>query len=177
MAEAKWRRYVRFWRPSVDGDLDDELRFHFEERVEALIASGLARDAALREAEREFGDVTAVRRALREIDNRVVAARRRGEWWDHWRQDLAYSARSLTRAPGLAVTIIVTLALGIGINATLFSLLDRVFLRMPESVQHPEELRRFYWMGKTVNDASVAIPEFSMPIADGGADEIGRDNV
>jgi len=39
MAEAEWRRYLRFWHPSVDGDLDDELRFHFEERDEALVAA------------------------------------------------------------------------------------------------------------------------------------------
>ena len=173
MAEAKWRRYLRFWRPSIDADLDDELRFHFEERVEALISTGLTRDVARRQAEAEFGDVEAVRRGLREIDDRVQAARRRADWWDHWRQDFAYSARSLRRAPGLALTIIFTLALGIGINATLFTLLDRVFLRMPESVRRPSELRRFYWIGKSVNDASVAIPEFSIPIADGVIDAVG----
>src|SRR5579872_3127850 len=173
MAEAKWRRYVRFWRPSIEADVDDELRFHFEERFEALVAGGMARDAARRQAESEFGDVEAVRRGLREIDGRLQAARRRADWWDQWRQDFAYSARSLRRAPGLALTIIFTLALGIGINATLFTLLDRVFLRMPEGVRHPAELRRFYWIGKTVNDASVAIPDFSIPIAEGVIDAVG----
>ena len=170
MAEAKWRRYLRFWRPSIDADLDDELHFHFDERVEALVSRGLTTDAARRQAEAEFGDVWVVRRGLREIDDRIQAAHRRADWWDRWRQDFTYSARSLGRAPGVALTIIFTLALGIGINATLFSLLDRVFLRMPESVRHPEGLRRFYWIGKTVNDVSVAIPEFSIPIADALAD-------
>src|SRR5947209_17687660 len=173
MAEIAWRRYLRFWRPNVDADVDDELRFHFEERIEALVAGGLTRDAARREAEREFGDLGAVRNGLREIDRRVHASRSRADRWDQWRQDFAYSARSLRRVPGLSLTVIVTLALGIGINATLFSLLDRVFLRMPAGVSHPEELRRLYWMGTPVNNQAVAVPEFSIPIADGVSDALG----
>jgi len=47
----------------------------------------------LRKAEGEFGDVAVVRRALREIDDRVHAARQRADWWDQWRQDFVYSAR------------------------------------------------------------------------------------
>ena len=172
MREPTWRRYLRFWRHNVAGDVDDELRFHFDERIEALVAEGLTRDEARREAEREFGDVAAVRRGLREIDERVRGGRRRADLWDQWRQDIAYSARSLRRAPGLSITIVLTLALGIGVNATLFSLLDRVFLRVPPGIHRPEDLRRLYWIGKTVNNASVPIPEFSIPMADGVADAV-----
>lgn len=172
MGEAKWRRYARFWRSNIDADVDDELRFHFDERVAALRATGLTRDDARQQAELEFGNVSDVRRDLRAIDARVHAERNRAELWDRWRQDFAYSARSLRRVPGLALTIVVTLALGIGINATLFSLLDRVFLRMPAGVSRPEELRRFYWIGTSVNNQAIALPDFSIPVANGVADAI-----
>src|SRR5690348_15257442 len=113
MAEAKWRRYLRFWRSEIDADLDDELRFHFEQRIEALVASGLARDEAEQQALREFGEVGVVKEDIREIDRRVYKARRRAHRWENWRQDFAYATRSLLRAPGLSATIVVTLALGI----------------------------------------------------------------
>ena len=172
MAESSWRRYLRFWRPNVEADVDDELRFHFEERIDVLVAAGLEREEARRQAEGEFGDVGAVRNGLREIDRRLHASRRRIDRWDQWRQDFAYSARSLRRVPGLSLTVIVTLALGIGVNATLFSLLDRVFLRTPAAVSRPNELRRFYWMGTSVNNQAIAVPEFSIPIAEGVSDAL-----
>jgi putative ABC transport system permease protein len=170
MAESSWRRYLRFWRPNLEADVDDELRFHFDERTAALTATGLSIDEARRQAEREFGDVGAVRNGLREIDGRLHATRARANHWDQWRQDFTYSARSLRRVPGLSFTVILTLALGIGVNATLFSLLDRVFLRMPAGVSRPAELRRFYWIGTSVNNQAIAVPEFSIPVADGVAD-------
>ena len=53
-----WRRYLRFWRPDVDADVDDELRFHVEERTADLMARGYTREAAHAEALREFGELT-----------------------------------------------------------------------------------------------------------------------
>lgn len=165
MAEAAWRRYLRFWRSNVDADVDAELRFHFDERVEALMARGLSSAEARREAEREFGDVDAVRYDLRQIDQRVHTRQRRAHRWEAWRQDFAYSAQSLLRMRGLSLTIVVTLALGIGVNATLFSVIDRVFLRMPEGVTRPEEVRRLYWTGLANGDVPSAFAAFSIPIA------------
>ena len=164
MSDSAWRRYLRFWQPNVDADIDDELRFHFGERVETLVGEGLDRESARAQAEREFGDVNAVRRRLLEIDRRRDDLRRGAERWDRIRQDITYSARSLLRAPGLSVTIIVTLALGIGANATLFSVLDRVFLRMPSGIAAPDELRRLYWLGRGPNNSPIAISHFSVPL-------------
>ena len=166
MAESSWRRYLRFWRPNVDADVDDELRFHFEERIDALVAAGLDRDAARRQAEREFGDVGAVRNGLREIDRRLHASRRRVDRWDQWRQDFAYATRSLLRAPGLSATIVVTLALGIGVNAMLFSLLDRLFLQTPSGMSNPAEVRRLYWQGGKDRAGSFPVAPFSIPVVD-----------
>jgi putative ABC transport system permease protein len=63
---------------------------------------------------------------------------------DHLRQDFAYALRSLRRSPGFAATVVATLALGVGANAALFSLADRLFLRNPEGVAYPGSLRRLY---------------------------------
>ncbi len=163
MTEASWRRYLRFWRSNVDADVEDELRFHFDERVAALVASGLSGDEARREAEREFGDVTVIRSRLGEIDRRVQATRRRADRWEHWRQDFIYSARGLRRAPGLSLTVILTLALGIGANASLFSLLDRLFVQPPAGISNPGQLRRLYWQG---GDERSPNAPFSIPIVD-----------
>ena len=166
MAEAAWRRYLRFWRSNVDADLDDELRFHFDERVAALIADGLTSVEARQRAEGEFGDVAAIRNGLRDIDRRVHAHRRRADRWERWRQDFVYSARGLRRAPGLSLTVILTLALGIGVNTSLFALLDRVFLRMPDGVIAPAQLRRLYWTGRSLDNAPAAFAPFSIPVAE-----------
>lgn len=171
MAEPNWRRYLRFWRPSIEADLDDELRFHLEERVEALVAGGITTEAARRAAEAEFGDLEAVRRRLREIDSRVQMAHHRADRWERWREDFAYSARSLRRAPGLAATVIITLALGIGLNATLFSLLDRLFLQMPSGITSPHRVERLYWSSGDWKDSSP-IAYFSIPMVDAMRDAL-----
>ncbi|HKN66152.1 MAG TPA: ADOP family duplicated permease [Gemmatimonadaceae bacterium] len=166
MAEAKWRRYLRFWRSEIDADLDDELRFHFEQRIETLVASGLARDEAQQQALREFGEIGVVKQDIREIDRRVYRARQRAHRWENWRQDFGYATRSLLRAPGLSATIVVTLALGIGVNAMLFSLLDRLFLQTPPGVSNPAEVTRLYWQAGEQRAASFAVAAFSIPVVD-----------
>ena len=164
MSYKTWRRYLRFWRTNVEADVDDELRFHFDERIASLTSQGLEPAAARAQAEREFGDVAAVRNGLRAIGHRREMSRQHAERWDRLRQDLVYSMRSLARARGLALTIVVTMALGIGANATLFSLLDRVFLRMPGGIAQPEQVRRLYWLGRGPNNSPIAIAHFSMPL-------------
>ncbi len=119
---------------SVNRDIDAELRFHFEARIEELVGQGMSRDDAHARAVEEFGDVNAVRSDLRAIDTRVARRRSRVEWLDGVRQDVVYAARSLRRAPAVSLTIILTLALGLGANAAMFSLLDVIFLRPPNGV-------------------------------------------
>lgn len=134
----------RFWKPDVRRDIDDELRFHFEARIAELVSLGVAPDPARAQAVAEFGDVDQVRSDLRAIDDRVVAQRQRADVLDSWWQDIAYAARSLARTPAVSVAIIVTLALGLGVNASMFSLLDVVLLRPPEGVAEPDGVRRLW---------------------------------
>ena len=129
---------------TIHRDIDAELRFHFEARIEELVEQGMTREAARAHAHTEFGDLEATRASLREIDRRVAKRRNRAEILDALMQDLRYSARSLRRAPAVSLTIILTLALGIGVNAAMFSLLDAIYFRPPAGVVDPESIRRVW---------------------------------
>jgi predicted permease len=122
--------------------MDDEIRFHIDMRVSQLVARGWPRDAAVAEAMRLFGPFPEMRRSLH------AAARRREEiltmsdTFDALRHDMEYALRQIARAPGLAVAVIATFALGIGANATMFGIIDRLLLRPPAHVRAPEQLQR-----------------------------------
>src|ERR1044072_5190109 len=116
---------------SIHRDVDAEVRFHLDARIEELIEQGMPHDAARTQALAEFGDVDATRASLREIDHRVAKRRNRAEVIDALIQDVRYSLRSLRRSPAVSFTIILTLALGVGVNAAMFSLLDTIYLRPP----------------------------------------------
>lgn len=143
-ATPAWRRYLRFWRPDPRADVDDELAFHLDERVAELVAGGLDPDAARRQADEEFGDVAATRAALYAIDRRMV---RRAGYADRLHAliaDVRYAGRSLARTPVVAAAIVLTLALGIGVNVAMFSLLDVLYLRPPVGVADPANLHRVW---------------------------------
>ena len=124
-----WRRYLRFWGPNVPADVDDELRFHFEMRTDELRTRGLSADAARLQAEREFGDVGWVRDRLESIDHRIAERRSRDERWSLLAQEARFALRRLVRQAGFTVPAVLTLALGLGAAAAVFTVLDRVVLR------------------------------------------------
>jgi len=129
-----------------------------------------------------FGEVERGRGHLGEIDRRIAAQHRRADWWEGIAQDTRYVIRSLSRAPGFTAMVVVTLALGLGANAALFSLLDRLFLQTPAGVQEPMQLRRMYqhYTNRGVERwrARLSVPEVMAPRAAEplrrGAEEPGR---
>ena len=129
---------------SIQRDIDAELGFHLDARVEELMAQGMSRDDARTQAIAEFGELNDVRADLQAIDRRVARKRSRADLFDGLRQDIVYAARSLCRSPAVSLTIIITLALGLGVNAAMFSLLDVIFLRPPAGVADPGALRRVW---------------------------------
>jgi predicted permease len=135
----RWRRYLRFARPNVAADVDEELRFHMDMRVERNLALGMSDDDARRDALTRFGDVTRVRDALVDHDQRKQEAAGRRELMADLAQDIRFGWRSLRRAPGFAVAAILTLAMGIGANAAIFSMLNAIVLR-PLPYARPHEL-------------------------------------
>ena len=125
-------------------EIDEELAFHLETRTQRLIAAGMPPDAARREALRQFGDVDTVRHDCLIIDQDRERAMRRANVIDEMRQDLGYALRVLRHNRGFAAMVVLTLALGLGVNMAMFSFLDVVFLRPPAGVQAPGEVRRVW---------------------------------
>ncbi|MEP6493559.1 MAG: ADOP family duplicated permease [bacterium] len=142
--EPRWRRYLRFWRRNVEHDVDDELQFHLEQRVQQFMNAGASREEALVRARTQFGDTALVRSELIDIGERIGHHHDRAGAWDALRQDVGFALRSLRRSPDFSAAIVATLALGIGANAAMFSLADRLFLRAPVGVADPASLRRLY---------------------------------
>src|SRR5688572_19765350 len=106
-------------------------------------------DSYARETEREFEFHRELAESSRALGNATyyreeVRAMTWQLWVDRIRQDVTYAARGLRRAPGLSVAVVLTIGLGIGVNASMFSLLDRIFLQPPSGLTRPHELRRLY---------------------------------
>ena len=139
-----WNYVLRIFARRAEDDVDAELRFHFDERTAELMAEGLPPEDARRQAFEEFGDVESVRTRLHDIDRRVVNRTQRADWWESTAQDLKYALRGLKRSTGFTIAVIATLGLGIGANAAMFSIIDRLLLRPPPMLRDPALTHRIY---------------------------------
>jgi putative ABC transport system permease protein len=115
---ARLRALIR--RGSAERELDEELRFHIEMETEKHVRAGMQPDEARRRALRDFGGVQVTKEAHRDV---------RGRWLEEIAADTRYALRTLRRAPVLATAAILTLALGIGANTTIFSAVNAVILQ------------------------------------------------
>ncbi|MCI0432503.1 MAG: ADOP family duplicated permease [Gemmatimonadetes bacterium] len=140
------RRLLRLRASRADdvSDVDAEIRVHLAMRVEQLVADGWGEAEAEAEAGRLFGVGSDAMRALRAAARERNRRMRTRERWESWWQDVRHAGRGLARDPLLAVFVVVMLALGIGMNVTAFSLVDRLLLRDPEHVREPDRLTRLY---------------------------------
>ena len=130
MNALRWIRQL-LTRGRMARDVADEIDLHLEEKIDELMAAGMTREAASAAARRAFGNVTLVREESREI-------------W-RWRPlddvlgDVRYAVRQLRRAPSFAAAAILTLAIGIGANSAVFSVVNTVVLR-PLPFPSPDRL-------------------------------------
>ena len=116
------RRLINTFRPGrLHHDIDRELAFHIAERADQLRAEGLGAEEAARRARIQFGNPTVQRERTRDVD---VSG-----WVDAMMRNVRYATRSLLHTPGFTVTVVLTLALGIGANTAVFSAIDAILLR------------------------------------------------
>jgi predicted permease len=126
---ARFSRF--FFRNRRYDDIAVSIQEHIDERVDELVEEGMPRDEAERTARRDFGNVTLLRERSREV------------WqWQRLESllvDLKHVCRRLGRSPGFAITVVLTLAIGIGANTAVFSVLNSVLIR-PLSYPEPQQL-------------------------------------
>jgi predicted permease len=141
MESRRWRRVFRLdvGVRRAERDVEAELEFHLEMRTQRLIAGGLDRETARARALQQFGDLTAVRAECLTIDLQRDRTMKRVNYLEDLRKDVAYAMRTLLQHKGFVALTLLILALGIGANTAMFTLIDALMLRtLP--VPHPEQL-------------------------------------
>src|SRR6267143_5571157 len=114
-----WKSLFR--KRALDAQLDSELRFHIEEMTDANIAAGLAPEEARRRAVLEFGGREQIKEELRSVHRVSII--------ESTLANLKSAFRFIRKSPSFSITVILTLALGIGANSAVFSAIDAILLR------------------------------------------------
>jgi len=124
-----------FSRPAADAELAQELEAHLQHEVDHNIARGMSEEKARRQARLKLGSVRRV--------HETVWERNSLEWFETMLRDLRYAVRTLSRTPAFTVTAVLVMALGIGANVTLFTVVRSVLLK-PLPFREPDRLIQLY---------------------------------
>ena len=132
--------------------LDLEIKQHIEDATRDHLARGLSQEEARRAALREFGNITHAKEDTRAVWIPV--------WLDQMLQDVHYALRLLRRYPGFTTVTILTLALAIGANTAIFTVVNQILLN-PPGISHPERLVSIRVNSKNYKDVNVSAPVFA----------------
>jgi putative ABC transport system permease protein len=150
-------RKIRSWlgglvsRGKFDSDMESEMKFHLELRIEKNVASGMSAEHARYAALKEFGGMDRIKERCRD--------ERGFEWLDQVGRDIRLAFRRLLKSPAFTVVAVLTLALGIGVNATNFSVLNTLLLK-PPPFQDLEKLVFLYSTTQQDRTAQLSPAEF-----------------
>src|ERR1043165_2025048 len=140
-----------FGRNALERDLDKEVRCHIEAATEALMRGGVARSEARRRALIQFGGVERTKEDTR--DSRGT------RWVEDFVTDVRHALRAMRRAPGLSLAAVLTLAIGIGANTSVWSIVDAL-MRRSLPVERPDELYALKRVGLEDNTYRLSYPTF-----------------
>jgi predicted permease len=135
-SDVRYRLRALFDRDALERELDDELRFHLEREAERLERDGLPRAEAVRRARAEFGRLDRVKEASRRA--RGTAA------LESVLHDLRLAVRGLSASRGFTLGVVLTFALGIGVNTAMFGVVDALLLRPPPYLRDADRVHRVY---------------------------------
>ena len=141
-----------FTGTAVDGEIDDELRFHIDRQIESYKTAGLTDAEAARRARLEFGGIEQVKEDVRDA--------RRTPWFDDLRRDTVYAFRTFRRLPGFAAIALLIVALGIGATTVMFTVINSVLLR-PLAYPEPDRLVTVHGSTDAFGESwGVSYPDF-----------------
>jgi predicted permease len=161
-----WRRYLTFWGRDIDRDLRDEVEFHIEARTAELVDAGWPPDAAAAEARRQFGNRDAIVSECHQIDARLEEKKRMMRHLRDLQGDVRFAVRQFFSQPLYSAVAIVTLALGIGSNTAIFSIVNAVLLE-PLPYSEPDRLFALRSMDSNGLPTGLMAPRFAEPLYEG----------
>ena len=138
-SELRYRLRALLRRDQMESEMDDELRYHLDRHTEKLVAAGMNRDEAARQARLAFGGMDRIKEETRDARGLVL--------FETTMQDLRYAVRGLRARKAFTVGVVLTLGLGIGANATMFGIVDRLLFRAPPGLIDQESVHRVYLHG------------------------------
>ncbi|MFB3111288.1 MAG: ADOP family duplicated permease [Gemmatimonadales bacterium] len=145
-------------------EVDEEIRFHLHMMTAFYVRQGMTKDDARRAAEKRFGNTDRYRENLAHAHHRSKRRLAVLTAIGHLREDFRFAFRNARRSWGFTLGIALTIALGVGANATMYGIIDRILLAPPPHIQQPEQVKRIYvqraFLGNTVVSSYITHPDY-----------------
>jgi putative ABC transport system permease protein len=144
---------------AIDRDLDDEVSFHIEMRLQDLVRRGMSEADARQQALAEFGDAQRLKESLGRMDRSAQRDRRLARWFADCLYDVRFALRQILRSPLFAAVSILTVAIGIGATTSIMSAVRGIVLR-PLPFESPDQLLRIYWRHERLGATALSVADF-----------------